>query len=166
MNKFKDRAAERAILGGLLHESDALFAALDAIEFKADSFTTQTHIDVFRELHEMWVSFQPITLLSVWDRLNRPVVVNRRVVRVADEITGAASVWLAGLWFLDEAWWPEDMQWWPDGEERPIWVELALAAAAKVKWLASRRHALYRAQQIVAEAEAGSDGPDYFNDQL
>lgn len=167
MNTFKDRAAERVVLGGLLHEPDALFAALDAVEFRTDMFTVQLYIDVFQELHEMWVTFRPITLVSVWDRLNTPRVVDRRVVRVADEIAGRASEWLADLWFLGD-WWPADIaNWWPEGyDDAPIWVGLAVTAAAKLKWLASRRHAVYRAQQIMAEAEAGTDGPDYFNDQL
>lgn len=151
---LKDRGAERCVLGACIREPDRMFPKLDEMEFTPDSFTAHCHVVLFGELKEMWCRFQKITLVSVWARL--------RVMRVLAEFGHCPALWLAETFQVYERWWDVTREWWAD-EDTGV-VGLGLAAAAKVKWLASRRHAIYRAEQVLKDATDGV--AESFDDEL
>lgn len=131
-----------------------MFAKLDGMAFTPDSFTVHCHVILFGELNEMWCRFWKITLASVWRRL--------RVQGVLPEFGPCPALWLTETFQLYGHWWDVTRGWWTD-EDTGV-VGLGLAAAAKVKWLASRRHAIYRAEQVLKDATDGV--AENFDDEL
>lgn len=157
---IQDRESERTVLGGILWEAEIVFPALAEIRFKVDCFTTHWHQLVYTQSYEMWVAFEKVNLMTAF----------RRLKRFRAELADPLGFWIAETVNLDRAW-PIDLsavgQWWHekhDGE--PLWVMLAMAAAKKVQWLATRRHAIHRAKELLRDAENGSGDPEYFDSQL
>lgn len=169
--KLYHERAERTVLRSLMHLPNESFAELAAMEFTAETLYYHHHQILFAEVREMWVEFEKIDLVTVYTRIHRPTVQGGRVVRLSEDFGRNFPLWLANTWDGTAGWWEQDLnemaKWWPDGKDgEPHVLAHALAAASMVKWLAARRNAIHRAQQLIRDAEDGVAEPDYFNNQL
>lgn len=148
---LRDSGAERAVLRGVLREPHATFLYLARRDFTPADFGNHLEMVTFDLLRTMWKRGMRITPVSVYDALrNEGIDVEK------------PHVWIGELWFHD--WWPSDIMnfWESEFFGMSYETSMCLAASNKVKWMAVRRDAIYRANEVIQNAIDGAIGPEYY----
>lgn len=142
------------MISAILRDSSLVMPLLFKAKFTADHFAFHRELSAYLILHEMWVRGNKIDLVSFYQRIMHDKEFGRDFRAVA--------YYLFDVWHV--FWWPEDMMHWWDGiPDAHSCVQCGLAAAAKVRWLASRRNIIYRANTAIRDAVDGVCGPDEYD---
>lgn len=156
---LRDVSAENAVLCGILHEPNEMFRQLAKLGLTEDHFGHHLQLVAFGILKELWTKGTHIDPVTAWRFFKRELPGD-------DKIDLAA--WICDLWVL--SWWDEKIGFfWVESPLDKLstgYASRGLAAAAKVKWLASRRNAIHRANQVIRDAVDGVTGPDDYEDQF
>lgn len=154
--RLRDVDAERAVLCGVLRDARAAFVGLAKVGLTAAEFGHALEMDCFLTLTDMWKRGREINLVSSWHAIRRAGIERKYDLN--------SAILVADLFTWD--WWPSDIMqiWEPEYFELGLKTGLCLAAAKKVKWLATRRDAIYRANEVIRNALDGAIGPEFYED--
>lgn len=156
---LNDARAENVILSCLLHEPRVTVEALSSIGFKRVHF----YFDPSHRLYELiaYVMHGGATgpvladvFGEMWHRKQWLDFPNHN----------DAAIYLYNLWSLDV--WPHDMSLVEWGTALPYHAWAGLAAAARVRHLASRRAAIYAARELIRDALDPAGDADYLDGRV
>lgn len=163
--QIKDEELERSVIRGILHDPQTVFGELQRMNFTVSDYGFDNTAVAHTELFEMFVAYERIDLVSFYDRMRRLRVAQTKSGRVVapfycDSFGERHQFvwWLVNTW-SNTYWWDDIVNWWPAGHDIPenggttkLSTCIALAAAAKVQWLAARRNAIYRANEVIRDS--------------
>ncbi len=157
---ISDKELERAVICGILHCPDRMFALLPDLTFTTAAYHWPIHIIAHEELHEMWVNFKRINHVSFFLKIKQ--------IGKFNEFGGREEFaqWLVDTWNVRH-WWYDLDEWWPRGMDIPdcggkeqLTTCIGIAAAKNVLWLAARRRAIHEANETIRDATKGNRGPE------
>ena len=134
-----DRESEMTVLCGLMREFELVYRELQVVGLSEGDFYFHTHQLAYRRLLELYDVGEP-----------GPYTLFRRIERAGqcEEWGGRQSL----LWWITEA---LDAD--PSGYD-------AMACGVRVHWLACRRRAIHRANEVIRDAYDGVWGPDHYEE--
>lgn len=137
-----DRRAEQTVLCGLMREFELVYRGLSRIGFDPCDLYIHCHRLVFSTLVECF------NRAETWEDEPGPYGLWRRGQNIVTEFGGSKPFfeWIAKTLATD-----------PTGLE-------AVPAAVRVQWLAARRRAIHRANEILADAYDGIAGREYYEE--
>lgn len=153
---IRDGYCEKLVMQALMREHNELVPRLQAIGFvKGDLYW-----DSYQRLYD-------ILLYCHHSGTDEPLLVGAYVEgRIRDDLCNCLtkrdySIWLADIWSADP--WFADIRSWGEPGEHPalsFYAWLGLAAAARVKHLASRRAIIHTANVVIRDALDPIGGAD------